>query len=170
MASILNPYVSEANKNVALGNGAIMGWDRSPKRLWPTLTRGEESVAWGFSIICGQDILESAGRWSGVATRRNERGLWLKVRTVRDDTPAAAAGLTDSDFITRINGRIVFHMSPQEAERLIKNSGTILYLDVERNPSRRLIYDDGKHQNVSNFLFTDHINDKHNLLCRMLNE
>merc|ERR1712088_1195017 len=162
--------VSDANKNVALGNGTIMGWDRSPKRIWPTLTRGEESVACGFSIICGQDILESAGRWSGVATRRNERGLWLKVRTVRDDTPAAAAGLTDSDFITRINGRIVFHMSPQEAERLIKNSGATLYLDVERNPSKRLIYDDGAPQTVSNFLFTDFTNEKYNLLCRMLNE
>ena len=79
MASILNRNFSDSNKNVSLGNGAILGWDRSPKRLWPTLARGDDSVAWGFSIICGQDILESAGRWSGVATRRNERGLWMKV-------------------------------------------------------------------------------------------
>ena len=79
MASILNRNFIDSNKNVSLGNEAILGWDRSPKRLWPTLTRGDDSVAWGFSIICGQDILESAGRWSGVATRRNERGLWMKV-------------------------------------------------------------------------------------------
>ena len=78
MASILNRNIG-TEKNIAIGNGAILGWDRAAKKLFPTLTRKDDSVAWGFSVICGQDILESAGRWSGVATRRNERGLWMKV-------------------------------------------------------------------------------------------
>ena len=68
-----------SGKGCIPGNGAILGWDRAPKALWPTLTRKDESEAWGFSVVCGQDILESGGRWSGIQTRRNERGLWLKV-------------------------------------------------------------------------------------------
>lgn len=78
MASVLNRNIG-SDKNFSLGNGAILGWERAPKRLWPTLTRKSDSEAWGFSVICGQDILESAGRWSGINTRRNERGLWMKV-------------------------------------------------------------------------------------------
>ena len=78
MASILNRNIG-TEKSIVIGNGAILGWDRAAKRLWPTLTRKDDSEAWGFSVICGEDILESGGRWSGVATRRNERGMWMKV-------------------------------------------------------------------------------------------
>ena len=78
MATLLRRDIG-TERNVGVGNGTIIGWDRAPKRLWPTVTRKDDSEAWGFSIICGQDILESGGRWSGIATRRNERGLWMKV-------------------------------------------------------------------------------------------
>ncbi len=60
--------------------GALRGWDREPKRLWPTLQRNTIDAAWGFSLVGGIDYLETAGRYSGVVTRRNETGLWLKVR------------------------------------------------------------------------------------------
>jgi S1-C subfamily serine protease len=33
-----------------------------------------------------------------------------QIRTVRPGTPASAAGLEANDFISRINGRIVFHL------------------------------------------------------------
>ena len=82
MAEVVNkePFTSPSgNKFVQRDVGAILGWDRAPKRLWPTLTRKDDSEAWGLSVVCGQDILESGGRWSGIATRRNERGLWIKV-------------------------------------------------------------------------------------------
>ena len=80
MESILSRSIG-AEKDIIVGNGAILGWDRSPKRMWPTLARGDNSVAWGFSVICGQDILESGGRWSGIVTKRNEKGMWMKVST-----------------------------------------------------------------------------------------
>ena len=78
MESILSRSIG-AEKDIIVGNGAILGWDRAPKRMWPTLARGDNSVAWGFSVICGQDILESGGRWSGIVTKRNEKGMWMKV-------------------------------------------------------------------------------------------
>lgn len=46
-----------------------------------------------------------------------------KVRTVRPDTPAFHAGIKANDFITRINGRIVFHLTMKDVERLIRTSG-----------------------------------------------
>ena len=114
------------------GDGAVLGWDRAPKHLFPTLTRHGEWEAWGMSIVCGQDILENAGRWSGVAVSRNERGMWAKVKSVREETPAAAAGLNVNDFILRINGRLVFQMTPKEFERMIAQTGSTLYFDTER--------------------------------------
>ena len=114
------------------GNGAVLGWERAPKQLLPTLSRHGPSQAWGMTLVCGQDILESAGRWSGVAVHRNDRGMWVKVDKVRADTPASSAGLQINDFVQRINGRLVFHMKPEEVERLIKTSGNTLYLDIER--------------------------------------
>ena len=61
--------------------GALRGWDREPKKLWPTLQRTSLEEAWGFSLIGGLDYLEAAGRFSGIVTRRGDVGLWLKVRT-----------------------------------------------------------------------------------------
>jgi hypothetical protein len=37
-----------------------------------------------------------------------------------------------NDFISRINGRIVFHLNMKDVERLIENSGDTLLLDIER--------------------------------------
>ena len=104
--------------------------------------------------------------------RRNERGLWLGVASARADSPAVRAGLRSGDFITSINGRLVFHLKPEEVSRLIKTSGQVsvslgriltiqemcfqtLYLDVERNNSKRLLYCNGLHQYSFNFLFED---------------
>ena len=61
------------------GAGALRGWDREPKKLWPTLQRTSMEEAWGFSLIGGLDYLEAAGRFSGIVTRRGDVGLWLKV-------------------------------------------------------------------------------------------
>ena len=97
--------------------------------------------------------MENGGFWSGVVTRRHERGLWLNVGSVRDDTPANVAGIKRNDFVSRINGRIVFHMEPEDVQRLIQNSGTVLYLDIERNDMKNLLYNNGLHQFSYNFLF-----------------
>ena len=59
--------------------GTLKGWERGPKRVWPTLERRALDQAWGFSLVGGIDYLETAGRYSGVVTRRGETGLWLKV-------------------------------------------------------------------------------------------
>ena len=110
---------------------------------------------------------------AGVSVRRNERGLWLGVASSRADSPALRAGLRSGDFITSINGRLVFHLKPEEVSRLIKTSGQVsvflwgriltstgfclqtLYLDIERNNSKRLLYCNGLHQYSFNFLFED---------------
>ena len=60
-----------------------------------------------------------------MSVRRNERGLWLGVASARADTPALRAGLRSGDFITSINGRLVFHLKPEEVSRLIKTSGQV---------------------------------------------
>ena len=59
--------------------GALRGWDREPKKLWPTLQRNALEDAWGFSLVGGLDYLEAAGRYSGIVTQRGDVGLWLKV-------------------------------------------------------------------------------------------
>ena len=114
---------------------------------------------------------------AGVSVRRNERGLWLGVASARADSPALRAGLRSGDFITSINGRLVFHLKPEEVSRLIKTSGQVsvslgriltstrfcfqtLYLDVERNNSKRLLYCNGLHQYSFNFLFEDNWEEK----------
>ena len=61
----------------------------------------------------------------GVAVRRHERGLWLGVASAREDSASVRSGLKPGDFITSINGRIVFHLKPEEVSRLIKNSGQV---------------------------------------------
>ena len=61
----------------------------------------------------------------GVSVRRHEKGLWLGVESVRDDAAAKKGGLMKGDFITAINGRIVFHMKPEDVSRLIRNSGKV---------------------------------------------
>merc|ERR1712029_379930 len=137
------------------GAGALRGWDREPKKLWPTLAETSMEDAWGFSLVGGLDYLEAAGRNSGIVTRRGDVGLWLKVKTVRPGTPAEAAGLKASDFILRINGQIVFHLDPKDVERLINTSGFALLLDIERNSSKAMIYDNGLHQIAMNYLFND---------------
>ena len=67
-------------------------------------------------------------RIAGVSVRRGEKGLWLSVASVREDTPASLGGLHARDFITRINGRIVFHLEPEDVSRLIRNSGKVIVL------------------------------------------
>ena len=133
----------------------MRGWERGPEKLYLTLSREDTSTAWGFSLNGGRDILENGGFWSGVVTRRHERGLWVNVGSVREDAPAKKAGIKKNDFVSRINGRIVFHMEPEDVQRLIKNSGTVLYLDIERNDMKNLVYNNGLHQYSYNFLFEE---------------
>ena len=65
-----------------------------------------------------------------MSVRRHERGLWLGVASARGDSPALGAGLRSGDFITSINGRLVFHLRPEEVSRLIKTSGQVgVYID-----------------------------------------
>ena len=52
--------------------------------------------------------------------------------SVKSDSPAAHAGIKPRDFITRINGQIVFHMKIKDVERVIRDSGPTLLLDIER--------------------------------------
>ena len=58
--------------------------------------------------------------------------MWAKVQSVQADTPASRSGIQGHDFIKRINGRLVFHMTKAEVDRLINSSGNTLYLDIER--------------------------------------
>ena len=56
-----------------------------------------------------------------------------QVRTVAPGSPAEAAGLRARDIVSRINGRLVFHLEHlADIERLIRDSGTQLFLDIER--------------------------------------
>ena len=58
--------------------------------------------------------------------------MWAKVQSVQADTPASRSGIQGHDFIKRINGMVVFHMTPDQVNRHINDSGTTLYLDIER--------------------------------------
>merc|ERR1712001_310339 len=135
---------------------AIRGWDLEAKKLFPTLNRKSLEEGWGFSLIGGVDYLEAAGQFSGIVTRKGETGLWLKVKTVKPNSAASEAEIQTSDFILRINGRIVFHMSPKDVERIISDSGFTLHLDTERNSPKGTIYDNGLHNIAMNFLYTDY--------------
>ena len=108
-----------------IGQGSVRGWDRGPEKLYLTLERSKEDTAWGFSCSGGRDLEQWGALMSGVAARRQEAGLWLSVASVRDDTPASQANLGPGDFISRINGRIVFHLLPEDVSRLIRNSGKV---------------------------------------------
>ena len=105
--------------------GSVRGWDRGPEKLYLTLDRSKEDSAWGFSCSGGRDMEQWGAIMSGVAARRQEAGLWVSVVSVREDTPASKAGLRSGDFVSRINGRIVFHLLPEDVSRLIKNSGKV---------------------------------------------
>ena len=58
--------------------------------------------------------------------------MWAKVNSIQSDSPAGRSGIRSHDFIKRINGRLVFHMTPAEVDRLINSSGNTLFLDIER--------------------------------------
>ena len=105
------------------GQGSVRGWARGPEKLYITLDRGQADTAWGFSCSGGLDLEHWGAIMSGVQARRGERGLWMSVASVRDTTPASLTNLRPGDFITGINGRIVFHLTPEDVSRLIKNSG-----------------------------------------------
>ena len=105
--------------------GSVRGWDRGPEKLYLTLDRSKEDSAWGFSCSGGRDVEHWGAVMSGLAVSRGEKGLWVSVERVRQDSPASQADLRARDFITRINGRIVFHLEPQDVSRLIKNSGKV---------------------------------------------
>jgi hypothetical protein len=125
------------------------------KKLLLTLSRSSEFEPWGFSAIGAKDIFEQGGFWSGVNTRRHEKGVWFSVQMVRDETPSSEAGLKPHDLITRINGRIVFHLEAEDIQRLISHSGKTLYLDIERNLTKSWLYNRGMHQYSFNFLCKD---------------
>jgi hypothetical protein len=72
--------VSNFMEQLRFRRGDLLGWDREPKKLWPTLTRKNASEPWGFSCVGGVEIMENGGRFSGIVTSRHERGLWLKVK------------------------------------------------------------------------------------------
>ncbi|XP_059091951.1 uncharacterized protein LOC131887378 [Tigriopus californicus] len=142
-------------KNLKLAGG-LRGWDRGTKRLWPTLTRQTLDEAWGFSLISGCDIGEGTAHWSGIVAHRNDKGRWLKINSVKSHGPADLAGIQKNDFVTRINGQIVFHLSLKDVERIIRNSGCSLLLDIERDGPRSMMFDGGVHGQALNFLFEDY--------------
>lgn len=59
-------------------------------------------------------------------------GKWFQINSVKSHGPADLAGIQKNDFVTRINGQIVFHLSLKDVERIIRNSGCSLLLDIER--------------------------------------
>eukprot|EP00096_Caligus_rogercresseyi_P011262 TRINITY_DN437_c0_g1_i1.p1 TRINITY_DN437_c0_g1~~TRINITY_DN437_c0_g1_i1.p1 ORF type:complete len:154 (-),score=13.77 TRINITY_DN437_c0_g1_i1:339-800(-) len=130
----------------------LKGWDRRPQKLLPTLNRNSPAVPWGFTLVAEREIYENGAFWSGIQTKRLEKGYWLKVRSLRCDTAAHAAGVRSGDFITRINGSVVFYMDLKTIERLIRQSGNVLYLDIERNSEKNLLYDNGLKGTTLNFL------------------
>ncbi len=56
----------------------------------------------------------------------------MQICSVRSETPASAAGLRPRDFVTRINGQVVRDLQPKDVERIVRDSGLTLFLDVER--------------------------------------
>ena len=52
--------------------------------------------------------------------------------SVKDDSPASRASVQPRDFIVKINGQVVFDLAPRDIERIIRDSGTSLLLDIER--------------------------------------
>jgi len=134
--------------------GRRLGVDKDEKLLL-TLSRGTEADPWGFSLVGARDVLEQGGFWSGVVTTRHQTGVWLAVQRVREETAAGESGLRKGDLITRINGRIVFHLTAEDIQRLIANSGTSLFLDIERNRTKHSLYNTGLHQYSFNFLCRD---------------
>ncbi|XP_023322197.1 uncharacterized protein LOC111696722 [Eurytemora carolleeae] len=125
------------------------------ERLLLTLTRDTEDDPWGFSAVGSKDILEQSGFWSGIITARHQQGLWIAARSIRRESAAEVSGLKENDLITRINGRIVFHLTPDDVQRLIVKSGCTLYLDIERNVTKSRLYNSGLHQFSFNFLYND---------------
>ncbi len=106
MASTMSPAeFTLENLRLCRGHGAIRGWDRDTKKLWPTLSRSNEDEAWGFSVTVGGDIGDNTAGWSGIAARRHDKGIWIKVNSVRNESPASRAGIQTRDMITRINGQ-----------------------------------------------------------------
>jgi len=148
------PYTFSCTSSLGVPvNGAIQGWDRAAKHQLPTLTRSGDWEPWGLTVTCGEkDIMENGGRWSGIAVHRNQSGMWAKVNSIQSDSPAGRSGIRSHDFIKRINGRLVFHMTPAEVDRLINSSGNTLFLDIERNPSKRLVYDSGVNERTLQYL------------------
>ena len=108
-----------------IAQGSVRGWERGPEKLYLTLERSKEDTAWGFSASGGRDLEHWGALMAGVAARRQEPGLWVSVASVRDGSPASQASLRQGDFISRINGRIVFHLLPEDVSRLIRNSGKV---------------------------------------------
>ena len=78
-SSVSGLEVSDFMQQLRFRRGDLLGWDREPKKLWPTLTRKNASEPWGFSCVGGVEVMENGGRFSGIVTSRHERGLWLKV-------------------------------------------------------------------------------------------
>ena len=105
--------------------------ERAPHQLYLSLHRDSPDSAWGFSCSGGRDVEHWGAVMSGLAVSRGEKGLWVSVERVRQDSPAGQADLRPRDFITRINGRIVFHLEPQDVSRLIKNSGKVRLKDLK---------------------------------------
>ncbi|XP_040579622.1 cytohesin-interacting protein [Lepeophtheirus salmonis] len=146
-------FIVDLHKTTYKSSGNhLKGWDRMPKKMLPTLKRNSDAVPWGFTLLAEREVYENGAFWSGIQTKRLEEGNWLKVRSIRSDTPAYEAGIRSGDFITRINGNIVFYMDLKTIERLIRNSGNVLYLDVERNSEKNLLYDNGIKGVCLNFL------------------
>ena len=65
------------------------------------------------------------------------------------------AGLARNDFLTQVNGRQVSGLAPGDLGRLVRTSGSVLYMDIERSESRSLLYNTGLHQYSYNFLYGD---------------
>ena len=78
-----------------------------------------------------------------------------KVRQLKIIFFSSQAGLARNDFLTQVNGRHVSGLSPEELGRLVRTSGSVLYLDIERSESRSLLYNTGLHQYSYNFLYGD---------------
>ncbi|CAB4059836.1 P4HA [Lepeophtheirus salmonis] len=98
-------FIVDLHKTTYKSSGNhLKGWDRMPKKMLPTLKRNSDAVPWGVYTLGGK-----------------RKGNWLKVRSIRSDTPAYEAGIRSGDFITR----------------------NVLYLDVERNSEKNLLYDNG---------------------------
>eukprot|EP00092_Neocalanus_flemingeri_P019887 GFUD01021542.1.p1 GENE.GFUD01021542.1~~GFUD01021542.1.p1 ORF type:complete len:222 (-),score=55.50 GFUD01021542.1:176-841(-) len=86
------------------------------RKLLPfSLSKESPSEKWGFAITGGKDV-----------------GLTARIEKVNPFGPAGFAGLSNLDYLVKIGEQEIFDMRHNDIVNLIKNSGDVLQIEIER--------------------------------------